>query len=363
MREFTVAETIRRSGLAVMATLGPASATRQALRALLASGATAFRINLAHARAEWLDGVLEAISQVEAETGWPHLGVADLPGRKPRTGALPVPVPVAPGDRIWLGQGLPPQPGNLVLPLRGELADLDVPPGQVIQLRDGRLRLELRQQVTGGFLCEALTAGEATSRMGVVFACGIRVERPFPTESFERCLAGGIRRFLQSYCDRPEDLGPALAAARRLDVTDAEVIPKLETREALRNAPGILSRAPLACLARGDLGTQIPLERVPGVELRLLELAAGCGARVLVAGDVMPATLPAGEASRPERAAAYYALAHGAAGFILSDETALGNQAASAVRQLSRVIETWLEDKEAGPRSPLLATEVESGAD
>lgn len=346
MHTFRLAERIRQSGLEIIATLGPASISAAVPRELLENGATAFRVNLAHARTEWLDRVLETLRRLEAETGWTGLGVADLPGRKPRTGTLPGPVPVKAGHRVWLGQGLPPEPIDLVLPLQAELAGQTVASGQTILLRDGRLSLTVLRQAPGGFLCESRADGEATSRMGVAFTAGTRVERPFPHELFRRCLDGGIHRFLQSYCDRPEDLEPPREACRRLGQFGGQIVPKLETREAILNAEAILSASPLACLARGDLGTQIPLERVPGVELRLLELSARLGRRVLVAGDVMPATLAAGEASRPERAAAYYALAHGAAGFILSDETALGDQPALAVRQLTRVLEAWLQEQQ-----------------
>ena len=330
-------------GFELVATLGPAADSPAAVAALAAAGATHFRVNLAHAAPDWLDAVLARAAAGAGADAGPLPVVADLPGCKPRTGDLGAPVRLRPGDRVWLGGPVPAGMEARRIPL--DFAEIDCRPrtGDELLLRDGRLRLAVVRTAGDGCLCEVTVGGEALGRMGVALTgeAGVRMGRTLPQDLLERCLRGGVRAFLLSYCEEAADLAVVAEACRARGVEGVRLIPKIETLRALDNLPAILGACETLCIARGDLGTQVPLPELPGVERRLLAEARGAGRRAWMAGEVLGGFARAASASRGELAGVWSALDHGAAGFILSDETAVGPDPSGAVRLLKDLTEAW----------------------
>ncbi len=329
----------RRGNIEIVATVGPASESYRALAALRTAGADAFRLNLAHASPEWLACTVDAVRRAAPDPADQRL-IADLPGRKPRTGALERPLAVRPGDAVWLGDAAAAPAGAAAVPF-----DLDtvapVPASNdTVRLRDGQVRLAVREVRRDGLRTECLDAGELTSRMGVTWGDGeARLRAEVWTGALAACWALGVRRYLVSYCDGPADLA---AVAARLP-GPALLVPKIETEAAVTAADALIAAAECLCIARGDLGTQVPPARLPGIERWLLEAARAAGKGMLLAGGLLPSAAAGRAVTRAERAALHYALVHGATGFILSEETAVGPEPAAAVTELRALVEAWEE--------------------
>jgi len=329
----------RRGHIEIVATVGPVSEDSRTLAALRVAGADAFRLNLAHASPEWLARTVDAVRRAAPEVVESRL-IADLPGRKPRTGALERPLTVRPGDALWLGSVAAAPAGVAVVPFDLGAVDPAPAPGDTLRLRDGQVRLAVGEVGRDGLRTQCLDAGELTSRMGITWGDG---EARLRTEAWAGALAAcwelGVRRYLVSYCDGPADLA---AVAERFP-GPARLIPKIETEAAVSAAAALIDAAACGCIARGDLGTQVPPARLPGIERRLLEAARAAGKGMLLAGGLLPSAAAGRAVTRAERAALHYALAHGATGFILSEETAVGPAPAAAVAELRAIVEAWEE--------------------
>ncbi|HOB51557.1 MAG TPA: pyruvate kinase [Acidobacteriota bacterium] len=329
----------RRGHIEVVATVGPASEGARTLAALRAAGADAFRLNLAHASPEWLARTVDAVRRAAPDAAESQL-IADLPGRKPRTGELARPLTVRPGDALWLGEVAAAPAGVAAVPFDLGAVDPAPVPGDTVRLRDGQVRLAVGEVGRYGLRAECLDAGELTNRMGVTWGDG---EARLRTDAWAGALAAcwklGIRRYLVSYCDGPADLAAVVA---RLP-GPARLVPKIETEAAVNAAATLIAAAACGCIARGDLGTQVPPARLPGIERRLLEAARAAGKGMLLAGGLLPSAAAGQAVTRAERAALHYALVHGATGFILSEETAVGPAPAAAVAELCAIVEAWEE--------------------
>lgn len=329
----------RRGNIEIVATVGPASEGSRTLAALRAAGADAFRLNLAHASPEWLVRTVDAVRRAAPEPV-ESLLIADLPGRKPRTGVLERPLTVRPGDAVWLGDVAAAPAGVVAVPFDFGAVDPAPTPGDTLRLRDGQVRLAVGEVGRDGLRTDCLDAGELTSRMGVTWGDGeARLRTDAWAWALTTCWELGVRRYLISYCDGPADLA---AVAARLP-GPARLVPKIETEAAVNAAAALIAAAACGCIARGDLGTQVPPARLPGIERRLLEAARAAGKDMLLAGGLLPSAAAGQAVTRAERAALHYALVHGATGFILSEETAVGPALLAAVAELHAIIEAWEE--------------------
>jgi len=330
------------AGIDIVATLGPATAAPDRIRELLAAGATRFRLNLAHADADWLNRCLAAIRSIVRPESARLPVVADLPGRKFRTGRLDRPFRLETGQEIFFGRPSP---------ARGSERQISCPhwpenhppeKGEIILLQDGALELRVLDAGPDGCRAQVTRGGTVLDRMGVVFAGTASLQfMALEKEKIRLCLHHGVAQFLISYCDSPADITAVRRNLNPAPSSECTLIPKLETAIALENMDALLSAVSTVCLARGDLGAQVGLLRVPPAEIRLLAAARRTGRSVWIAGQLLPGSLTERGVSRPELAAVYYALCHGARGFILSEETAIHTDAPSAVRALTGIVRQW----------------------
>ncbi len=329
----------------IIATIGPASHSAQCLRDLLAAGATTFRINLSHARPDWLRDVLRGIAVVAGDTERTLPVIADLPGRKMRTGRLEASRPLPAGATVWVGRDDPAGADWFRIPFDPAHLPLAPAPGTTILLRDGKIRLTVRQSTAAGIVAEVISGGLATDRMGIVFdhprlRSG---ETRLPLDLLAVCRAGGVHDYLLSYAEGGDDLAAVRQACRQEGIPLGRLIPKVETRPGLDALDELIEASPAICLARGDLGTQIPLPELAVTECRVLARAAARGKPAILAGDLLPGLIHGPAPTRPELPALVYALAQGAGGLILSDETAVGDHPVEAVRLAVAAVHAWQE--------------------
>lgn len=329
---------MRRSTLTVIVTLGPATASPAAVAALREAGADMVRLNGAHLRPGQLAALLDL-----AERGGFTMDrvVVDLQGSKTRLGWMDQPLFVRTGERLHLvpeGQAAS-KPGLITVDRPAFLRALA--PGDRLRVDDGRLGLTVLAVHGTRITVEAEQDGELKPRKGI--ACRGRELEPevhlLPSDRalLDRAVKRGVQALAVSYARDPD----LLRLVRRYANSAApdrpvRVYAKLEQPSAV-DAWSVLAEASDGLwLCRGDLGAEVGLEQLPGIQRRLVSQALP-GTPLLIAGQVLHHMCTSPRPTRSEACHVDDLLEAGVAGFVLSDETALGAHGPQAVRWLKRL--------------------------
>ncbi len=327
----------RKRNAKIVATLGPASSTREVIRTLFVAGADVFRINFSHGtQADHRDRVA-AIRSVEEEIGRPIAILMDLQGPKLRVGTFAEgPVQLKPGAAFRLDLDATPGDANRVrLPHREIFAALK--PGAELLVNDGKIRLEVKR--CGADFAETVVrvGGEISDRKGVNVPGVVLPLSPL-TEKDRADLAFGLDLGADwvalSFVQRPEDVDEA----RALIGKRAAVMAKLEKPAAIDRLEEIVARCDGIMVARGDLGVEMPPEKVPIVQRQILRCCRRDGKPVIVATQMLESMISAPVPTRAEASDVATAIYDGADAVMLSAESASGRYPAEAVAMMERII-------------------------
>lgn len=325
----------------ILATLGPASDSEAVIRALLAAGANAFRLNFSHGTKEEHRRRLEAVRRIAAEMDMPAAIVQDLPGPKLRTGRFPGgAVTLNAGDDIWLTPGAGEGTAARIPVSYPHLAE-DIPPGSRILMDDGKIELQALGAEGGELRCRVINGGALGDRKGVNFPdVGLRL--PAMTEEDRANLAFGLSIGVDyvalSFVRRAGDV----QEARRLIAErgrNTPLIAKIEKPQALGELPAILEASDGVMVARGDLGVEMPPERVPILQKQIIEQANACGKLVIVATQMLESMMHEPRPTRAEASDVANAVIDGTDVVMLSGETAVGEYPVETVRMMARIVE------------------------
>ena len=322
----------------IVATVGPATADRDALAALLAAGADVLRLNLSHADHAWHRERLASARALAAEAGR-HLPVVfDLTGPRYRLGALAEPRTLVAGEQVTLG---PPDAGaDLPVDDPALLARLDRDERVLIDQGLVELRVEARRGER--VAARVLSGGEVGSRKGINlpdsdigFAITDKDRR-----DIEFAVAEGADYLAASYVATPEDLA-SLRGAVRAAGGAVPLIAKLERARAVEdgNLERLIAAADAVMVARGDLGVEVPLPRVPVLQKRIVRAGRLLGKPVIVATQMLESMMHQPRPTRAEATDVANAVLDGADALMLSGETASGRWPAEAVATMVRIIE------------------------
>jgi pyruvate kinase len=334
----------RRRKIKILATLGPSSNTPETIEQLFRAGADIFRINMSHTSHDAMRGLVDAIRQVEANHDRPIGILADLQGPKLRIGAFE-------GETVNLEKGQTfvldsdPKPGNrerVQLPHPEILAALE--PGHAILLNDGRVRLRVKEVGPGRAVTEVEQGKKLSDRKGVslpdtVLRSGALTEKDW--RDLDAVLAAEVDWVALSFVQRPDDI----AEARKVVQGRAGIMAKIEKPQALQHLEGIMELADAVMVARGDLGVEMPLEAVPGVQKRITRMARRLGKPAVVATQMLESMITAPVPTRAEVSDVATAVFEGADAVMLSAESAAGEYPIEAVETMNRIAEAVEEDK------------------
>ena len=320
----------------IVATLGPASSTKQMIRALFDAGADMFRLNFSHGTHDDHRARLALIREIERETGRPIPVLADLQGPKLRVGVFA-------GGSIELktGQGfrldLDPAPGDqkrVQLPHPEIFAALTV--GADLLCDDGKVRLHVTS-CGKDFAETTVVAGQKLSdRKGVNVPDVVLPLSPLTPKDradLTAALDAGVDWVGLSFVQRPEDI----AEARALIGDRAAVLAKLEKPAAVRNLLAILELADGVMVARGDLGVEMPPEDVPRTQKLIVREARRIGKPVIVATQMLESMISSPSPTRAEASDVATAVYDGADAIMLSAESASGQYPIEAVTIMNRI--------------------------
>ncbi len=324
-----------------MATLGPASREPQVLDALIAAGVDIFRLNFSHGTQADHAGLFHQVREAAARADRHVAILQDLSGPKIRTGRLVdgKAIPLKKGDPLVIAIGDEIGGPGRVFTTYGELA-LKVSKGDRLLLDDGKVELEVQSATRGEIHTRVIDGGELGQHKGINAP---RVPlRSDMTEKDQRDLlfglALGVDMVALSFVQSAADI------TRVRTILDAEgrpkvpLVAKLERPEAIDHLDAILEAADAVMVARGDLGLEIPLERVPRVQKDILRKARAAGVPVIVATQVLESMRTEPRPTRAEASDAAGAVDGGADAIMLSGETATGLYPVRSAEVLDAII-------------------------
>ncbi len=327
----------------IVATLGPASSDEAMIEKLFLAGADVFRINMSHTSHDAMRAYVEMIRSVESKHSRPIGILVDLQGPKLRLdkfekGSAELKV----GDMFILDSDKTPGDKTRVhLPHPEILAALEV--GHRLLINDGKVRLIVTDATPKRALTRVEVAGTVSDRKGVslpdstITVSALTVK---DRSDLEAALETGIDWIALSFIQRPEDVADAKKIARGR----AAIMAKIEKPQAVKRLSEILEQSDSLMVARGDLGVELPLEEVPGVQKQMTRGARRAGKPVVVATQMLESMINSPVPTRAEVSDVATAIFEGADAIMLSAESAAGNFPVEAVETMSRIAEAVERD-------------------
>jgi pyruvate kinase len=321
----------------IVATLGPASDSREALRALLEAGVDAVRFNLSHGAHSEHSQKAWLVREIAADLGLHVALIADLQGPKLRIGALAEPVVLRSGDEITVAAEEAGAEGDL--PIAPAVIGDVLGPGHDVLIDDGRVRLRVDEVKDGRATCAVVVGGTITSHKGVNLP-GV----PLPIPSLTRkdmddlawALETGVDFVALSFVRSPADVRDLRALLEQAG-SHAHVIAKIEKAEAVDVLDDILAETDAVMVARGDLGVEIGPAVVPLVQKRIIHRALDLGKTVITATQMLETMIHSPEPTRAEASDVANAILDGTSAVMLSGETAVGEYPVEAVAYMDRI--------------------------
>ncbi|MCF6301666.1 MAG: pyruvate kinase [Devosiaceae bacterium] len=327
----------------ILATLGPSSNTKEQIQELFEAGADVFRINMSHASHDVLRQLSSSIREVEAELNHPIGVLVDLQGPKLRLGKFENDkINIKSGDRITFDSN--PAPGNkkrIYLPHPEILEALA--PGDRVIVDDGKVLLTTLESDGKSALLEVINGKSLSNRKGVSLPdtdLALSAMTDKDTKDLQVALEVKADWIALSFVQRPDDL----AAIRKIVRGRAGILSKIEKPQAVTRLEEIINLSDAVMVARGDLGVEMPLETVPGLQKRIVRACRRSGKPVVVATQMLESMISAAVPTRAEVSDVATAVFEGADAVMLSAESAAGSFPVEAVAMMNSIAENVEQD-------------------
>jgi pyruvate kinase len=328
----------------IVATIGPASESPEKIEKLINAGVNVFRLNFSHRDQNYHGKVFETIREVSKRLNIPIGILQDLAGPKIRVDEVKKPFIVNPGDvvEIWKEKVIGEKRDRIsILSIDAPQVLNDLRPQDLVCLADGSIRLRVISITAQKVVTEVMQGGTISSRKGVNFP-GAKLSIPAFTEKDKKDLIFGLELGVDfvalSFVNSKDDV------TRCKDIVNAfgsgqPVFAKIETKNGLMNIDSILEVADGIMVARGDLGVEIPVEKVPIEQKRLVEKARAHCKPVIVATQMLNSMIHSSTPTRADVSDIANAVIDGADALMLSDETAIGEFPFESVICMAKTIE------------------------
>ncbi len=324
----------------IVATLGPATSTAEAVTALARAGMDAARFNFSHGTRDEHAERAEYVRAAQAAVGRPLALIADLQGPKIRVGNLPEPMRLDSGSTITV-VGEDAMNGHKdELPVSPTVLGEVLQPGHEVLIDDGRLRLRVERVERGRATCAVVAGGTVTSHKGVNVP-GV----PIPIPSLTRKDLDDLEFALEHLEVDYVALSFVRSAADVRDLQDliehagsrARVIAKIEKAEAVDCLQELLGETDGVMVARGDLGVEIGVAEVPLIQKRIIARSLERGKPVITATQMLESMIHSPEPTRAEASDVANAVLDGSSALMLSAETAAGEYPLESVAYMDRI--------------------------
>ena len=325
----------------IVATLGPASNTEPVFRELVRAGVDVVRLNFSHGTHEEKLALIQMIRKVSREERKPLCILGDLQGPKIRTSKLKdhQAVLLKAGNRLTITPRDVPGTAALVGTTFKTLAE-NVEQGSRILLSDGLIELRVHEVDGADVVCEVINGGMLGENKGINLP-GIPVRVPSLTEKdaedLEFAIKNGVDAIAVSFVRTAEDVR---LVRNRVSAYGGEtwIIAKLEKPQAIEHLDSILQAADGIMVARGDLGVEVPPEKVPAFQKHIIRRAAEYRKPVITATQMLESMIENPRPTRAEVSDVANAVYDGTDAVMLSGESAVGKYPVGAVAMMARII-------------------------
>jgi pyruvate kinase len=322
----------------ILATLGPASSDEAMIKRLFEAGVDVFRINMSHADHDLMRTLVARIRTVEKQVGRPIGILADLQGPKLRVGKFANgPQALVPGATFTLDDDPTPGDATRVYLPHPEILQ-SVQPGHRLLIDDGKLQLRAEKTTGTKLICTVVSGTKISDRKGVSLPdtelpVGALTDKD--RSDLDAVLVTGVDWVALSFVQRPEDV----AEVRKIARGRAAIMSKIEKPQAVARLAEIIELSDALMVARGDLGVEMPLEAVPGIQKQITRLARRAGKPVVVATQMLESMISAPVPTRAEVSDVSIAVFEGADAVMLSAESAAGDYPVEAVSMMNSIAE------------------------
>ncbi|WP_456426858.1 pyruvate kinase [Desulfurobacterium sp.] len=324
----------------IVATLGPAVSDVETLKRLVEEGLNVVRLNMSHGSHEEHRERIKLVREVEKETKKPIPILVDLCGPKIRIGKIKKePLYLHRGNTVVLTSNR--NHGDDEIFVNYERLPEEVKPGEAILLADGAFRLRVKEISGRRVICEVVVGGPLTSHKGVNLphtSLSIPALTQKDREDVEFAVREGADIIALSFVRKADDVLELKALLDTLNASHIPVVAKIEKPEAVDRIDEILEAADSIMVARGDLGGEMPIEKVPVIQKMLIRKANRKGKPVITATQMLKSMVDMPIPTRAEVTDIANAVLDGTDALMLSEETAVGKYPVEVIKTMSKVI-------------------------
>lgn len=328
----------------IVATLGPATSTKEVLRKMIQAGVDVFRINFSHAKYDDVTARIKMIRELNEELGINTSILADLQGPKLRVGVMAGEVVVAPGDEIIFVTGKPFEGTSERVYMNYATFPQDVKPGERILLDDGKLIFEVVS--TDGkaeVKAKVIQGGPLKSKKGVNLP-NTSISLPALTEKdikdAEFAVSQNVDWMALSFVRFSQDLIDLQNIINQHSEYKIPIIAKIEKPEAVENIDKIVAYCDGLMVARGDLGVEVPAQEVPLIQKHLVLTAKKARIPIIIATQMMETMITSLTPTRAEVNDVANSVMDGADAVMLSGETSVGNYPVQVIEKMASIIKS-----------------------
>ena len=323
----------------IVVTIGPSTGSSTRIEQLIKAGMNVARLNLSHGTYREHARHIQNVRRLSSRLGIPVALLLDLPGPKYRTGKVK-------GGQVKLKKG-----AQVTLTTRQVEADAgvisvnfptlpqDIKVGDAVLIDDGAIQLKVLDRQGSEVRCRVTVGGILTGGRGLVVP-GMHSSAPFMTAALRECISFAVREHADylalSFVSNAEEIASVKAILRQNDA-DVPIIAKIERGVAVQEFDRILAASDGTMVARGDLGVDIPLERVPLVQKEIIRKCNQAGKPVITATQMLESMVNAARPTRAEVTDVATAIFDGTDAVMLSAETSIGKYPVQAVKMMARI--------------------------
>jgi pyruvate kinase len=325
----------------IICTIGPSTESSVTLEKMIAAGMDVARLNMSHATHEWTRQIYDRIRRASVNVGRACTIMMDTQGPAIRTGDLPLPLHLKPGDVFeFTVKGARSEEEKSVDVNYPNLIN-DIHEGDTVLVDNGVIRLKVLEKLHRRMRCEVLTEGELGSRRHINLP-GVKISMPSITEKdrldIDLGILLGVDLIALSFVRERKDVEELREILKAHDA-EIKIVSKIEDQQAVQNLYDLIDASDGIMVARGDLGIECPYEELPIIQRRTVKACIRYGKPVIVATHMLESMIENPMPTRAEVTDVANAVFEQADAIMLSGETTVGKYPLECIEVLNRIAE------------------------